>query len=74
MGAFSGACIVAMAVGYVEPRLGDQAAVVGGLVGLIGGLWLILRRDGQSGGSVVVALNILAFILIGCLGYVAFSQ
>ena len=74
MGAFSGACIVAMAVGYVEPRLGDQAALVGGLAGLIGGLWLMLRRDGQSAGSVIVGLTIVAFILIGCLGYVAFSQ
>jgi uncharacterized membrane protein YjjP (DUF1212 family) len=74
MGAFIGACILAMAVGYFEPRLGDEAAIIGGVVGLIGGLWLTLRRDGQLAGSVVVGLTIVAFILIGCLGYVAFSQ
>ena len=74
MGAFSGACILAMVVGYLEPRLGDQAALVGGLAGLTGGVWLTLRRDGQSGGSAVSGLTFLATILVVCLGYVAFSQ
>jgi hypothetical protein len=73
MGAFSGACILAMAVGYLEPRLGDQAALVGSLAGLVGGLWLTLRRGGQSGGSAIVGLTFLAVILIVCLGYVAIA-
>ena len=50
MGAFTGACAVAMGVGYLQPRLGDRAALVGGLAGFAGGLWLTLRRDGQWGG------------------------
>jgi hypothetical protein len=73
MGAFSGACILAMGVGYLEPRLGDQAALVGALAGLVCALWLILRREGQSGSSAVVGLTFLAVILVVCLGYVAFS-
>ena len=74
MGAFSGACALAMGVGYLHPRLGDRAALVGGLAGFAGGLWLTLRRDGQWGGSAVVALTGVAMVMIFCLGYVAFSQ
>jgi hypothetical protein len=74
MGAFGGACLLAMAVGYLEPRLGDQAALVGGALGFAVGLWLVLRRDGQWGGSTVVALTGLAVMMVISLGYVAFSQ
>jgi hypothetical protein len=74
MGAFSGACVLAMGVGYLEPRLGDQAALVGGVAGFAGGLWLTLRRDGQWGGSAVVALTGFAIMMVISLGYVAFSQ
>jgi len=73
MGAFSGACVLAMAVGYFEPRLGDRAGIVGGAAGFAGALWLVLRRDGQSGGSAVVALTGVAIMMVLCLGYVAFS-
>jgi len=74
MGAFSGACALAMGVGYLQPRLRDRAALIGGLAGFAGGLWLTLRRDGQSGGSAVVALTGVAVMMIISLGYVAFSQ
>ena len=74
MGAFSGAWVLAMGVGYLEPRLGDRAALVGGLAGFAGGLWLTLRRDGQWGGSAVVALTSVALMMVISLGYVAFSQ
>ena len=74
MGAFSGACAVAMVVGYLEPRLGDQAALVGAFAGLVFGVWLTLRRDGQWGGRVVATLTGTAVMMIFCLGYVAFSQ
>lgn len=73
MGAFSGACGLAMGVGYLHPRLGDRAALVGGLAGFAGGLWLTLRRDGQWGGSAVVALTGVAVMMVISLGYVAFS-
>jgi hypothetical protein len=74
MGAFTGACALAMGVGYLEPRLGDQAALVGGLAGFAAGLWLTLRRDGQWGGRAVSALTGTAIMMVVCLGYVAFSQ
>lgn len=74
MGAFSGACALAMGVGYIQPRLGDRAALVGGLAGFAAGLWLTLRRDGQWGGSAVVALTGVAIMMVISLGYVAFSQ
>ena len=73
MGAFTGACALAMGVGYLEPRLGNQAALVGGLAGLVGGLWLTLHRDGHWGGRAVAALTGTAVMMIVCLGYVAFS-
>jgi hypothetical protein len=73
MGAFTGACVLAMGVGYLEPRLGVQAALAGGLAGFVGGLWLTLRRDGQWGGSAVVALTGVAIMMVISLGYVAFS-
>ncbi|MBS0527613.1 MAG: hypothetical protein JSS04_28585 [Proteobacteria bacterium] len=73
MGAFTGACILAMGVGYLEPRLGAQAAPVGGLAGFVGGLWLTLRRGGHWGGSAIVALTGIAIMLAVSLGYVAFS-
>jgi len=74
MGAFSGACLLAMAVGTLEPRLGDQAALAGAALGLVGSLWLVLRRDGQWGGSAVVGLTGVAVMTMISLGYVAFSQ
>jgi hypothetical protein len=74
MGGFTGACALAMGVGSLQPRLGDWAALVGGLAGFVGGLWLTLRRDGQWGGSAVVALTATAIMMIFALGYVAFSQ
>ncbi len=74
MGAFTGACALAMGVGYLQPRLGDRAALAGGLAGFVGGLWLTLRRDGQWGSRAVAALTGTAIMMIFCLGYVAFSQ
>jgi hypothetical protein len=74
MGAFTGACVLAMGVGYLDAPLGDQAALVGGLAGFVAGLWLTLRKDGQWGGSAVVALTSIAIMMVISLGYVAFSQ
>ena len=74
MAAFIGACVLAMGVGYLDAPLGDQAAIVGGLAGFVGGLWMTLRKDGQWGGRVVAALTGTAIMMIFSLGYVAFSQ
>ena len=74
MGAFTGACVLAMGVGYLDAPRGDQAALVGGLAGFVAGLWLMLRKDGQWGGSAVVALTGIAIMMVISLGYVAFSQ
>ena len=74
MGAFTGACVLAMGVGYLQPVLGGQAALVGGVLGFAVGLWLTLRRDGIWGGRAVAALTGTAVMMVFCLGYVAFSQ
>jgi hypothetical protein len=73
MGAFTVACAFAMGVGYVQPQLGDQAALIGGLLGFVAGLWLTLRRDGEWGGRAVATLTGTAVMMVVCLGYVAFS-
>jgi hypothetical protein len=86
MGAFSGACLLAMAGAFVASFLygnfegaaamagGWLGAFAGAILGAIVALWLILRRGGHHGGTAVVALTGLAIILVVCFGYVVVSE
>ena len=85
MGAFSGACLLAMAGAAIASQIygnfegaaamsgGWLGAVVGAIGGAGTGLWLILRRGGQHGGTAVAALTGLAIMMVVCFAFVAFS-
>lgn len=81
MGAFTGACLLAMAGAFLVTFLFDGAALAGGwlgafvgaIAGFAGSLWLILRDGGEWGGKAVTALTGIAIMLVVCLAYVAFS-
>jgi hypothetical protein len=85
MGAFSGACLLAMAGAFIASEIygnfegaaamggGTIGGVAGLAVGAVAALWLILRQGGHHGGLAVVALTGLAIILVVCFGYVAVS-
>ncbi|MBN9085356.1 MAG: hypothetical protein J0J01_00490 [Reyranella sp.] len=85
MGAFSGACLLAMAgaaiasqiYGSFEGAAAMSAGWLGACVGAFGGagtsLWLILRQGGRHGGTAVVALTGLANMMVVCFAFVAFS-
>ncbi len=85
MGAFSGACLLAMAGAFIASEIygnfegaaamggGTLGAFTGAIVGAAVALWLILRRDGHHGGTAVVALTSLAVLLVVCFAFVAFS-
>ena len=85
MGAFSGACLLAMAGAFIASEIYGNfegaAAMAGGWLGAFAGaaagaavaLWLILRQGGHWGGTAVVALSGLAIVLVACFVFVAFS-
>jgi hypothetical protein len=86
MGAFSGACLLAMAGAFIASQIygtfegaaamsgGTIGAFAGLAVGAVAALWLILRQGGQHGAMAVVALTGLAIILVVCFGYVVVSE
>jgi hypothetical protein len=63
MGAFSGACLLAMAGAFIASQIygnfegaaamsgGTLGAFVGAILGAGASLWLILRQGGQHGGT-----------------------
>jgi peptidoglycan/LPS O-acetylase OafA/YrhL len=85
MGAFAGACLLAMAGAFIASEIygnfegaaamggGTLGAFAGAIAGAIVALWLILRRGGQHGGTAVVAATGLAGMLVVCFAIVAFS-
>jgi len=85
MGAFSGACLLAMAGAALASAVygnfegaaamsgGTLGAFIGAVVGAAVALWLILRQGGHHGGTAVVALTGLAILLVVCFAFVAFS-
>jgi len=85
MGAFIGACLLAMAGAWLFTELwgtfegaaamggGEIGAFVGAVAGFALGLWLTLRRGGQSGGKAVTGLTGVAVMMVICFAYVAFS-
>jgi len=85
MGAFSGACLLAMAGAFIASEIygnfegaaamggATLGALAGAVVGAIVAMWLTLRRGGQHGGTAVVAATGLAVLLVVCFAIVAFS-
>lgn len=51
----------------------EMGAMAGLLLGFIAGAWLVLRDEGRWAGSALTWLWVAALLLIGCLGFVAFS-
>ena len=85
-GALTGGMVFAMITAQVLLRTPASAhggwttmagAEMGGLAGLllgaIAGIWLVLRDEGRRAGSALTALWVVTLLLIGCLGFVAFS-
>ncbi len=81
MGAFTGACLLALAGAFLLTFLFDATATTGGwlgafigaIAGFTGSLWLILHKGGQWGGKAVAGLTGLAIMMVVCLAYVAIS-
>jgi hypothetical protein len=85
MGAFSGACLLAMAGAFLASEVyggfEGAAAMAGGWLGAFAGmiagfalgLWLVLRRGGHHGGTTVVALTGTSILMLACFAFVAFS-
>ena len=86
MGAFAGACLLAMAGAFIASELygsfegaaamagGWLGAFAGAIVGFAVALWPVLRRGGRHGGTAEVALTILAILLVVCFVFGAFSE
>ncbi len=66
-----------MAAGQQWPARAMAGAELAGSaslwLGFIGGVWLVLRDEGRWAGSALTWLWVGAFLIIGCLGFVAFS-
>jgi hypothetical protein len=78
MGAFTGACLLALAGAALvasERAMegGTIGAIVGAILGFAVGLWLVLRQGGQWGGAAVAGLTGVAVMMVICFGFVAFS-
>lgn len=89
MGGLAGALIGGMIIGMLAAQVLSRTpgthggwnvmagAELGGMAGLllgaIAGIWLVFRDEGRRAGSALIALWIVALLLIGCLGFVAFS-
>jgi hypothetical protein len=73
----AGAQILTWLYGTFEGSAAMGGAALGGFAGLPlgvgGGIWLVLRREGRWAGTAVTWLWVGAFFVIGCLGFVAFS-
>ncbi len=51
----------------------EMGGMLGLLLGFLAGVWLVLRDEGRWAGSALTWLWVGALLLIGCLGFVAFS-
>jgi len=59
--------------GWTAMAGAEIGGMVGLLLGAIAGLWLVFRDEGRWAGSALTWLWVAAFLIIGCLGFVAFS-
>ena len=51
----------------------ELGGMAGLLLGAIAGIWLVLRDEGRRAGTALTALWVVVLLLVGCLGFVAFS-
>jgi len=51
----------------------ELGGMAGLLLGAIAGIWLVFRDEGRWAGSALTGLWVCALLLVGCLGFVAFS-
>jgi hypothetical protein len=59
--------------GWTTMAGAEMGGTLGLLLGFIAGAWLVLRDEGRWAGSALTWLWVGALLLIGCLGFVAFS-
>jgi hypothetical protein len=52
---------------------GELGGLAGLLLGFAIGIWLVLRQEGRFAGTALTWLWVGALLLLGCLGFVAFS-
>jgi hypothetical protein len=52
---------------------GELGGLAGVLLGFGIGIWLVLRQEGRFAGTALTWLWVGALLLMGCLGFVAFS-
>jgi hypothetical protein len=59
--------------GWTTMTGAELGGTAGLLLGAIAGIWLVFRDEGRWAGSALTWLWVCALVLIGCLGFVAFS-
>ena len=89
MGGLAGALIGGVVIGMITAQVlshnpgthggwttmagAELDAMAGLLIGAIAGIWLVFRNEGRWAGSALAWLWVCALLLVGCLGFVAFS-
>jgi hypothetical protein len=85
MGALSGACLLALSGAWLASELygnfegmaamggAELGGLAGAALGLGLGLWLVLRKNGESAGSAVAGLTGAAVMILFCVAFVAFA-
>ena len=59
--------------GWTTMAGAEMGGMAGLLLGATAGIWLVLRDEGRRAGSALTALWVVVLLLLGCLGFVAFS-
>ena len=59
--------------GWTTMAGAELGGMAGLLLGAIAGIWLVFRDEGRWAGSALTWLWVCALLLVGCLGFVAFS-
>jgi hypothetical protein len=59
--------------GWTTMAGAEMGGSMGLLLGFLGGAWVVLRDEGRWAGSALTWLWVGALLIIGCLGFVAFS-
>ena len=85
MGAFAGACLLALAGAFIASEIygnfegaaamsgGTLGGFAGAIIGLAIGMWLVLRHGGENGPVATLALTGVAVLTVACFAIAAFS-